>query len=107
MRLVISELPLPVQVLTAVLAMVMLAGVVAWFAGIGRLMFRARLVVPPPEDAKLPMGEQSYRAMNRSGEFFTSPKYRIERRLVGYGALALVGSMASTFVLMLLFGQPV
>ena len=105
MKLVFAELPWPVLVLVWALIAVMFGGIVAWFVGLGRLMFRARLIVPPPEDAKLPMGEQSYRAMSRSGEFFTSAKYRIERRLVGYGALALLGSMAVLFVLSLPFGR--
>ena len=107
MKLEMSQLPLPLQVLVVLLMVVMLAGVVGWFAGIGRLMFRAGLVVPPSEDAKLPMGEQSYRAMSRTGEFFKSPTYRVERKLVGYGVVALIGSMASMFALMLLFGQRV
>jgi hypothetical protein len=100
-----ADLPLPVQVLVVVLGIVTLAGVGSCFAGVIRLMFRAGLALPPANDAKLPMGVQSYRAMSRAGELFTSPRYWLERRMLGYGILATAGSTAIVLVLLVIFGE--
>jgi hypothetical protein len=99
MKLVLASAPWLVQVLVWALATMMLAGIVAAFLGVVRVLYRSGQLLPSAEGSKLPIVYQ------RASEFYVAAKYRLERRLVGYGVLTTLGSMAVTFALILLFGQ--
>lgn len=103
MKLDLATAPWLVQVLAWALAAVMLAGIVAVGLGVVRVFYRSGQLLPSAED-EVSMLPIVYR---RGNEFYVSAKYRLERRLVGYGFLTTAGSMAVTFALILLFGQQV
>jgi len=88
-----------VQLLFWALAAMMLAGIVTAGLGVVRVFYRSGQLLPSAEESKLSIVYQ------RGNEFYVSAKYRLERRLVGYGFLATVSSMAVTFALILLFGR--
>jgi len=105
MKLLITDMPWPLQALAIATTLVMFASFISIFAGIVGAIFRGGLAVDPPEDAKLPVLERAYRRNTRAGLIFTSDRFRVERRLIGFGAIGLAGSFAIMGVLTLQFGR--
>ena len=104
-KLVITDMPWLLQVLAIAATFVMVAGAVSAFVGIALAIFRGRIIVDPPEDAKLPVLERAYRRNARAGMILTGERFRMERRLIGFGALGLVVSFALMGALTLLFAR--
>ena len=73
---------------------VLLPSVIVIFVGVLRVIWRADLVIYPPGEEKLPFFERTYRRHQRAGQLFVSDKYRLERRLIGFGALGIAAVMA-------------
>ena len=105
MKLVAAEMSWPLQVLAIGATVVMVASALSVLLGIALAVFRGGLAVDPAEDAKLPAIERAYRRNARTGLIFTSDRFRMVRRLIGFGGVGLVGSFAIMGVLTLLFGR--
>lgn len=109
MKVVVSDLSWPLQLVTWVAGWTLLGafllGFVAAFVGIFRANFRAGLLFTPAEDWKESTLGRFYKRNKRMGQIFTSEKFWLERRLIFYGTASCVGSLAITLLIGLLFGR--
>ena len=106
MKIVVSELPLVLQVIIAVAVVAgLFGGFLSAFVGTGLVLFRGRLVFTPEEDWKLDMADRMSRRGERASLILSSPKFRLERRMIGFGLASFLASFVLIITVGLLFGQ--